>query len=104
MANSFLLLYGSQTGQAKAIAEEIQQRSGKRGMEADLHCLSKSEKEVYSKIINIECVDLSICVRVCAWVCVCVCVCVCVRACVCVCVCVCVCACVVCVCVFVCVL
>ncbi|XP_077996857.1 methionine synthase reductase-like [Glandiceps talaboti] len=43
--NRFLLLYGSQTGQAQAIAEEIHQYAGDHGLEPDLHCLSKTEKK-----------------------------------------------------------
>ena len=42
----FLLLYGSQTGQAKAIAEQIQEVAVDLGLEPDIHCFSKSEKEV----------------------------------------------------------
>lgn len=42
----FLLVYGSQTGQAQAIAEEICQQAVTRGYSPDMHCFSKSEKEV----------------------------------------------------------
>ena len=42
----FLLLYGSQTGQAKAIAEKIHELAVELGLEPDTHCFSKSEKEV----------------------------------------------------------
>ena len=42
----FLLLYGSQTGQAKAISEKIHEMAVERGLEPDMHCFSKSEKEV----------------------------------------------------------
>lgn len=42
----FLLVYGSQTGQSKAIAEELVERCYKVGIDADIHCLSKIEKEV----------------------------------------------------------
>ena len=42
----FLLLYGSQTGQAKAICEEIAERAPEHGLHADLHCLSQTEKRV----------------------------------------------------------
>jgi len=45
-ANRYLLLYGSQTGQAKAIAEEIAERSTAEGLAPDLHCLSTTEKKV----------------------------------------------------------
>ena len=44
--NKYLLLYGSETGQAKAIAEEIAERSVAQGLEAELHCLSLTEKRV----------------------------------------------------------
>ncbi|XP_044298838.1 methionine synthase reductase [Varanus komodoensis] len=37
----FLLLYASQKGQAKAIAEEIEQRARERGFQADLRCVSE---------------------------------------------------------------
>ncbi|KAF7240466.1 Methionine synthase reductase [Varanus komodoensis] len=42
----FLLLYASQKGQAKAIAEEIEQRARERGFQADLRCYNlESEKD-----------------------------------------------------------
>ncbi|NWY17656.1 MTRR reductase, partial [Aphelocoma coerulescens] len=40
----FLLLYATQKGQAKAIAEEIWQQAGAHGLEADLHCISEMDK------------------------------------------------------------
>ncbi|XP_007438558.1 methionine synthase reductase-like, partial [Python bivittatus] len=40
----FLLLYASQKGQAKAIAEEICQQAKEHGFEADIHCISESEQ------------------------------------------------------------
>ncbi|NWU68727.1 MTRR reductase, partial [Pterocles burchelli] len=40
----FLLLYATQKGQAKAIAEEIQQQASAHGLEADVHCLSEMDK------------------------------------------------------------
>ncbi|XP_048371524.1 methionine synthase reductase [Sphaerodactylus townsendi] len=40
----FLLLYASQKGQAKAIAEEICQQAKERGFNADIHCISESDK------------------------------------------------------------
>lgn len=40
----FLLLYATQRGQAKAIAEEISEQAVSRGFSADLHCISESEK------------------------------------------------------------
>ncbi|XP_072461501.1 methionine synthase reductase [Notamacropus eugenii] len=40
----FLLLYATQCGQAKAIAEEISEKAGAHGFFADLHCLSESDK------------------------------------------------------------
>lgn len=46
--NRFLLLYGSQTGQAKAISEEICERAEKEGLHAEIHCLSQTEKKVIS--------------------------------------------------------
>lgn len=41
----FLLLYGSQTGQAKAIAEEVSDQAEQHGLFADLHCLSTTDKK-----------------------------------------------------------
>ncbi|XP_035175556.1 methionine synthase reductase isoform X1 [Oxyura jamaicensis] len=40
----FLLLYATQKGQAKAIAEEIWLQAGARGFEADMHCISEMDK------------------------------------------------------------
>ncbi|XP_051007006.1 methionine synthase reductase [Acomys russatus] len=40
----FLLLYATQRGQAKAIAEEICEQAVSRGFSADLHCISEAEK------------------------------------------------------------
>ena len=42
----FLLVYGSQTGQAKAIAEELAETAASQGLKPDLHCLSLTEKKV----------------------------------------------------------
>lgn len=41
----FLLLYGSQTGQADAITEEIYDNSAAHGLECERHCLSQAEKK-----------------------------------------------------------
>ncbi|KAM9694496.1 methionine synthase reductase isoform 1-T1 [Trichechus inunguis] len=40
----FLLLYATQQGQAKAIAEEICEQAATHGFSADLHCISESDK------------------------------------------------------------
>lgn len=40
----FLLVYGSQTGQAKSIAEIIAEKATKTGLSPDMHCFSESEK------------------------------------------------------------
>ncbi|KAB1281636.1 Methionine synthase reductase [Camelus dromedarius] len=40
----FLLLYATQQGQAKAIAEEICEKAVTHGFSADLHCFSESDK------------------------------------------------------------
>ncbi|NXG35117.1 MTRR reductase, partial [Dromaius novaehollandiae] len=40
----FLLLYATQKGQAKAIAEEIRQQAGTHGLEADMYCISETDK------------------------------------------------------------
>jgi len=42
----FLLVYGSQTGQAKAIAEEFQQTTSDKGLSPALYCFSQFEKKV----------------------------------------------------------
>ncbi|PVD37330.1 hypothetical protein C0Q70_04329 [Pomacea canaliculata] len=47
----FLLLYGSQTGQAKAIAEEICEHAGQHGLLAELHCLSLGDTN-YTNFCN----------------------------------------------------
>ncbi|XP_068730808.1 methionine synthase reductase-like [Montipora capricornis] len=44
-ANRFTILYGSQTGQAKAIAEEIHESSDHHGLNSNLFCLSLTEKK-----------------------------------------------------------
>ncbi|XP_067934633.1 methionine synthase reductase-like [Watersipora subatra] len=41
----FLLVYGSQTGQSQAIAEEIAERCAALNIFADIHCFGKIEKE-----------------------------------------------------------
>ncbi|XP_041372278.1 methionine synthase reductase-like [Gigantopelta aegis] len=41
----FLLLYGSQTGQAQAISEEIAEKAEQEGLHAEVHCLSLTEKK-----------------------------------------------------------
>ncbi|TRY83851.1 hypothetical protein DNTS_006196, partial [Danionella cerebrum] len=43
-AADFLILYGSQRGQAQSIAEEICQQAAERGFTADTSCLSKVEE------------------------------------------------------------
>ncbi|PFX32393.1 Methionine synthase reductase [Stylophora pistillata] len=43
--NKFTILYGSQTGQAKAIAEEIHELSEQHGLDSNLFCLSLTEKK-----------------------------------------------------------
>lgn len=45
----FLLLYGSQTGQAEAIAEKIRDTARERGLDPDMHCISQSEKKVWRR-------------------------------------------------------
>lgn len=43
-AAHFLILYGSQRGQAQSIAEEICQQAAEHGFTADISCLSKHDK------------------------------------------------------------
>lgn len=45
VSNKFTILYGSQTGQAKAIAEEIHELSEQHGLHSNLFCLSLTEKK-----------------------------------------------------------
>ena len=45
LSNKFTILYGSQTGQAKAIAEEIHEFSEQHGLQSNLFCLSLTEKK-----------------------------------------------------------
>lgn len=45
LAKKFTILYGSQTGQAKAIAEEIHEFSEHHGLLSNLFCLSLTEKK-----------------------------------------------------------
>ena len=45
IGNKFTILYGSQTGQAKAIAEEIHEFSEQHGLHSNLFCLSLTEKK-----------------------------------------------------------
>lgn len=54
----FLLLYATQQGQAKAIAEEICEKAVAYGFSADLHCMSESDKvrAVHADIYLINCV------------------------------------------------
>lgn len=42
----FLLVYASQTGQAKAIAEEFNEVTLNEGLSPRMHCISQTEKEV----------------------------------------------------------
>ena len=48
MRKRFVLLYGSQTGQAEAISEQIRDQALSKGLSPELHCLDKSEKNVTS--------------------------------------------------------
>jgi len=45
MGKKFTILYGSQTGQAKAIAEEIHELSEQQDLNSNLFCLSLTEKK-----------------------------------------------------------
>ena len=47
----FLLVCGSQTRQAKSIAEIIEEKSVKAGLSPDLHCFSESEKRVWPRTV-----------------------------------------------------
>ena len=49
MAKRFLLLYGSQTGQAEAIAERVRDLAVEKGFKPDMYCISQSEKKVRRK-------------------------------------------------------
>ncbi|KAF7691770.1 hypothetical protein HF521_010737 [Silurus meridionalis] len=43
-SSRFLILYGSQKGQAQAIAEELSEQAAAHGFEAEISCLSKADK------------------------------------------------------------
>lgn len=45
VSSHFTILYGSQTGQAQAIAEEIHENSSQHGLQSKLFCLSQTEKK-----------------------------------------------------------
>lgn len=45
-SNRFLLVYGSATGQAQAIAEEIAEKAPSFGLVAELHSLEETGKRV----------------------------------------------------------
>lgn len=45
--NRFLLVYGTETGQSKAISEEIAERCAQISIHADIHCFGRIEKEVH---------------------------------------------------------
>ena len=47
----FLLVCGSQTEQAKSIAEIIAEKTVKAGLSPDLHCFSESEKGVWPRTV-----------------------------------------------------
>ena len=46
MSNKFLVIYATQTGQAKAIAEEFSELAVANGMSPEIHCLSLFEQKV----------------------------------------------------------
>ena len=50
----FLLIYATQTGQAKAIAEEIAETAPNHGLEAEVHCISLTEKKVTRSPFSLE--------------------------------------------------
>lgn len=45
MKNKFIIIYASQTGQAKAIAESIYDLASEKKYTCDIYCVSKSDKE-----------------------------------------------------------
>jgi len=52
--NDFLILYGSQTGQAQSISEEIFDQAHKKGFNPRRFCLSLVEKKVWQLYISIN--------------------------------------------------
>ncbi len=48
----FLLLHGSVTGKAESIAELIAEEADRRGLHADVHCMSQVEKQVLEDHVN----------------------------------------------------
>ncbi len=63
----FLLLYGSQTGQAKAIAEQIYEECLLAGYSPDIQCISGSDKTVsfYAFTLKFLIVPRGFCTRFC---------------------------------------
>ena len=51
-SNRFILLYGSQTGQAKAIAEQICEKCLLAGYSPDIQCISGSDKTVSFMLLH----------------------------------------------------
>lgn len=49
----FLILYGSQRGQAQSIAEEICEQATEHGFTADVFCLSNVEKVCYVSFLHV---------------------------------------------------
>lgn len=43
-SSCFLILYGSQKGQAQSIAEQLSDQAAEHGFEAEVSCLSKEDK------------------------------------------------------------
>lgn len=50
----FVILYGSQKGQAQSIAEGVAEEAEEHGLVADLSCLDQSEKVCYSFFLGTE--------------------------------------------------
>ena len=51
-SRQLLILYASQTGQAKVIAESIHDLANEKGFESNLYCISKHDKEFELKEIK----------------------------------------------------
>ena len=57
--NHFLILYASQTGNAKSIAEGLHEEASKKSLNTSVHCVNEFEKEKVSISLQASAVYLS---------------------------------------------
>lgn len=53
LPSRFLILYGSQKGQAQSIADQLADQAAEHGFEADVSCLSQADKVGHAASFNI---------------------------------------------------